>query len=120
MEMLLEKIRGAVNLKADMAKRCLKHGTVIYCMETRCSLEKARVLFMNYLTPMHEKLKENEDYIGGNIVLFIEPFYENGEILRQIGIMFNKCDWDALPDDLEFKHEHYYLSVKNVTKRNRK
>ncbi len=120
MEMLLEKIRGTVNLKTDMAKRCLKHGTVVYCIETRCSVEKARQLFMDYLTPIHEKLKENKDYIGGNIVIFIEPFLEKGEIPRQIGIMFNRCAWDELPDDLEFKHGHYYLCVNNVTKRNRK
>lgn len=120
MEMLLEKIRKAVNLKEDMAKRCLKHGTIIYAIETTCSLEKAKILFMDLLTPIHEKIKENKDYIGGNIVIFIEPFYESGNIPRQIGIMFDKCDWDALPDDLEFKHGHYCLSVKNVTRRNRK
>lgn len=120
MEMLLEKIRGTVNLKTDMAKRCLKHGTVIYCIETSCSVEKAMKVFMDYLVPLHEKLETNEDYIGGNIVIFSEPYAEKGSIPRQIGIMLNKCDWDALPDDLEFKHGHYYLCVKSVTKRNRR
>lgn len=120
MEILLEKTRGTVNLKADLAKRCLKHGTAIYCIETTSSLEKARKLLMDYLAPLHEKLTGNEDYIGGNIVIFMEPFSEKGDIPRQIGIMFDKCDWDALPDNLEFKHGHYYLRVKNVTKRNRK
>lgn len=117
MEMLLERIRGVVNLKTDMARRCLKHGTVIYYIETKCSSEKAEELLMDYLVPLYEKLKGNEDYIGDNIVIFTEPLLEKGVIPRQIGIMFNKCDWDALPDDLEFRHGHYYLCVKNVTKR---
>ncbi len=120
MEMLLEKIRGAVNLKRDMAGRCLKHGTVIYCIETSCSFDKASELLINYFAPIHEKLETSEDYIGGNITIFVEPFFEKGNVPRQIGIMLNKVNWEALPDDLELKHGHYYLCVKSVTKRNRK
>lgn len=120
MEILLEKLRGTVNLKTDMATRCLKHGVVIYCIETKCSLEKARQLFMEYIAPIHEMLEGNEDYIGGNIIAFMEPVFEKGNIPRQIGVMFNGCGWDDLPDDLEFKHGHYYLCVKSMTKQNRK
>lgn len=119
MEMLLEKLRGSINLKSDMKKRCLKHGTVVYCIETACSKEKAEELLRSYLTQLHEKLAGNEDYIGGNIVIFIEPVFGKETVPRQIGILFDKCDWDKLPDDLEFKHGHYNLCVKTILK-NRK
>ena len=120
MEMLLEKLRGPVNPKADMAKRRLKHGTVIYAIETRCSKDEAEELFCTYLKPLHEQLKGNEDYTGCNIITFIDPMFENGTIPRQIGIMFNNCDWDSLPDDLEFNHGHYCLCVKSITPNRRK
>lgn len=120
MEMLLEKVRGTVNPKADMAKRCLQHGMVLFCIETTCSAERANGIFEEYFAPLHEKLKGDGDYDGGNIILYVEPFQVEGHIQRQIGIMFNKCDWDALPDDLEIKHGHFYLCVKNITKRNKK
>lgn len=115
MEMLLEKTKRTVNLKSDMAQRRLKHGNLIYYLETQCSEDKVKELVQRYLAPLHEKLKQNEDYQGCNILLFAEPLAA-GSIQQQVGIMFSGCDWDALPDDLEFRHGSYNLCVKNITK----
>ena len=127
MEVVLEEFKAGYypNLKQDLAKRKLTKGVLIYESKAKLGYNvdncELIVLANRFLLPLHGLLQGNEDYEGGNIVLFIydeepkKPFKK--ESVAKFGVMFNKInDWDALPDDMWFKHGRNKLVVKNITK----
>lgn len=113
MEVVLEEFKAGryPNLKQDLAKRKLKKGVVSY--EFRGDIQHNDEYFIEkFLLPLHEMLADNEDYKGGNIILFVDTETSN----TTFGVLFNKInDWDALPDDMWFKHGRKRLVVKNIT-----
>lgn len=106
------------DLKQDLAERRLKKGVVSYEVSGfPIDAYNADECIRRYLLPIHKMLVGNEDYEGGNIVLFAEKVYRDIMEGTRFGVLFNKInDWDALPEGMIFKHGKNKLVVKNITK----
>lgn len=134
MEILLNRFRvkECPNLKQDLIERKLTKGIVEYVfVATAPEWDRKRVIThytRNYLKPMHELLIGNEDYEGGNIVLFsysnpCDKVWDSKKrdlvpgFFNYFGVLFNKINSiDSLPDNLVFRHGNCRLEVINYTK----
>ena len=120
MEVVLEefKVGHYPDLKQDLAKRKLTKGVVSYeCSGFPIDRYNMDTCARKFLLPIHKMLIGNDDYEGGNIVLFVEEVTRGNATGTRFGVLFNKInDWDALPDDILFKHGKNKLIVKNITK----
>lgn len=121
MEILLEKTRKPINLKADIISRN-PNSCYSYEIRTNCTQSKARGLYNKHIRPLIDRINA---YHGGmrNIVdLRIVPyglggFIEEGdpERGRSIGILFWDPILDGIPDDLVFHHGSYNLYITEIT-----